>query len=112
MTLFFLRIPQIVERIKAVANETKLLVLDPEADAYYQERGIQVNGFQSNVVYLKTPAVSSSRPGSSNRHDESSDDDTRRVKMRHDEVRDFIFFSFFSHQNKTSGAEYLHRCAR
>lgn len=71
---------QIVERIKAVPNETKLLVLDPEADAYYQERGIQVSGFQSNVVYLKSPLPSSNN----HRRDEStSGDEDDRVKMRH-----------------------------
>lgn len=67
---------QIVERIKAVPNETKLLVLDPEADVYYQERGIAVNSAQSNVTYIKTPAA----PRATG---ESSDEDDDRVQMRH-----------------------------
>ncbi|EFX87482.1 hypothetical protein DAPPUDRAFT_192104, partial [Daphnia pulex] len=44
---------QIVERIKSVSNETKLLVLDPEADLYYRERDIMVSSSQSNVVLIK-----------------------------------------------------------
>ena len=46
---------QIVERIKSVPNETRLLVLDPEADAYYEQRNILVTSAQSNVIYMKTP---------------------------------------------------------
>lgn len=41
---------QVVQRIKAVTNETRLLVVDPEADAWYQARGVVVRGDQANVV--------------------------------------------------------------
>ena len=68
---------QIVERIKAVPYETKLLVLDPEADLYYRERDIMVSSSQSNVVFIKTPAAPRAR-------NESSDDDDEdyEVKLR------------------------------
>jgi len=46
---------QVVERIKAIANETKLLVLDSEADDYYKSKKIVVKGNQSNVLLIKTP---------------------------------------------------------
>lgn len=46
---------QVVERIKAVPNETKLLVLEVEADKWYKERKIVVKSTQANVVYKKTP---------------------------------------------------------
>lgn len=54
---------QVVERIKAIANETKLLVLDAEAEQYYKHKKVVVKGTQSNVHYQKTPAQ---RPASSN----------------------------------------------
>lgn len=76
---------QIVERIKAVPNETRLLVLDPEADAYYAERGIQVSGTQSNVVHLRTPTARNNNKSSANTAGDSSSDDDGdvRVQLRH-----------------------------
>ena len=75
---------QIVERIKAVPNETRLLVLDPEADAYYAERGIQVSGVQSNVVHLRTPTARSNNNKSTGDDSSSNDDgDDVRVQLRH-----------------------------
>lgn len=46
---------QVVDRIKAVPNQTRLLVLDRAADRYYRELGWQVHGEQANVVYCATP---------------------------------------------------------
>ncbi|XP_071545754.1 uncharacterized protein [Panulirus ornatus] len=46
---------QVVQRIKAVANETRLLVLDPKADKYYKSKNIVVRGTQENVI-VKTSA--------------------------------------------------------
>jgi hypothetical protein len=65
-----------VERIKSVSNETKLLVLDPEADLYYRERDIMVSSSQSNVALIKTPAA----PRATN--ESSDDDDDYEVKLR------------------------------
>uniref|UniRef100_T1J115 PDZ domain-containing protein n=1 Tax=Strigamia maritima TaxID=126957 RepID=T1J115_STRMM len=47
---------QVVERIKAVPGETKLLVVDDNADKYYKERKMVVKHTMSNVVHIKTPA--------------------------------------------------------
>ncbi|KAG5317027.1 NHRF2 protein, partial [Acromyrmex charruanus] len=46
---------QVVERIKAFANETKLLVVDQEADDYFRENNIVIKGTMSNIKVIKTP---------------------------------------------------------
>lgn len=46
---------QVVERIKSVPDETKLLVVDSGADAWYKERKIVPRGTQDNVRYIRTP---------------------------------------------------------
>lgn len=46
---------QVVERIKAFPNETKLLVVDQEADDYFKANNIVIKGNLTNVKVLKTP---------------------------------------------------------
>lgn len=46
---------QVVERIKADPQETKLLVVDPQTDLWYREQDIVVKSSQMNVIYKKTP---------------------------------------------------------
>ncbi|XP_029160374.1 Na(+)/H(+) exchange regulatory cofactor NHE-RF1 [Nylanderia fulva] len=46
---------QVVERIKAFANETKLLVVDQEADDYFRENNIIIKGAMPNIKVIKTP---------------------------------------------------------
>lgn len=46
---------QVVERIKSVANETKLLVIDREGDAYYQDLNMVITGDMPNVDSRETP---------------------------------------------------------
>ncbi len=43
---------QVVQRIKALSDETTLLVLDSEADEYYKEMKIVVRGDMPNVQHL------------------------------------------------------------
>lgn len=43
---------QVVSRIKAVPDETKLLVVDREADDYYRRKDCVVRGSMPNVLYL------------------------------------------------------------
>jgi len=50
-------ITQVVQRIKAVADETKLLVLDEDADNYYKEHKLIVRSDMDNVDVHETPAV-------------------------------------------------------
>ncbi|XP_054920608.1 Na(+)/H(+) exchange regulatory cofactor NHE-RF1-like [Dermacentor andersoni] len=51
---------QVVERIKAVPNETKLLVVDPLADAWYKEHKIIVKNSLPTVKQCRNPVP---RPG-------------------------------------------------
>ncbi|KAH8035615.1 hypothetical protein HPB51_007850 [Rhipicephalus microplus] len=51
---------QVVERIKAVPNETKLLVVDPLADAWYKEHKIIVKSSLPTVKQCQNPVP---RPG-------------------------------------------------
>ena len=53
---------QVVQRIKNIPNETKLLVIDPVGQAYYTERNIIIKSSMPNVKVIKTPAQSSNRP--------------------------------------------------
>lgn len=46
---------QVVERIKSIPNETKLLVVDEEADRWYKEKKTVVKSTQANVMLIKTP---------------------------------------------------------
>jgi sodium/hydrogen exchange regulatory cofactor NHE-RF2 len=57
---------QVVERIKAVPNETKLLVLDEAADKWYKERKIVVKSSLPNVIHVKTPVPRSSAQTNAN----------------------------------------------
>ncbi|XP_035739123.1 Na(+)/H(+) exchange regulatory cofactor-like protein nrfl-1 [Vespa mandarinia] len=60
---------QVVERIKAFPNETKLLVLDHEADEYFRANNVIVKGTMANVKVIKTPE----RNPNSVDHEEGSD---------------------------------------
>jgi len=51
---------QVVERIKSISNETKLLVITDEGDNWYKERKIVIKSSLPNVEYLKTPVPRSS----------------------------------------------------
>lgn len=46
---------QVVERIKSITNETRLLVLDESADKWYRERKMVVKSSQANVIFFRTP---------------------------------------------------------
>jgi len=46
---------QVVERIKSITNETRLLVLDEAADKWYRDRKIVVKSSQPNVIFFRTP---------------------------------------------------------
>lgn len=46
---------QVVQRIMNVPNETKLLVVDREADEYFNSKNIVVKSTSEDVVHLQTP---------------------------------------------------------
>ena len=45
---------EVIQRIKSGGDETKLLVVDKEADKYYKEQGITVHSSMSEVKHLAT----------------------------------------------------------
>ncbi|KAG8230207.1 hypothetical protein J437_LFUL009268 [Ladona fulva] len=47
----------VVQRIKAVPNETKLLVVDAATDKYYKSKNIIIKGILPEILYLKTPCA-------------------------------------------------------
>lgn len=56
---------QVIQRIKAGGDQTKMLVLDRSADDYFRAKGINVNGRMSNVKTITTPERSSQVNGTS-----------------------------------------------
>lgn len=46
---------QVVDRIKAFPNETKLLVVDQEADDYFKANNVIIRGSMTSVKVIKTP---------------------------------------------------------
>jgi len=46
---------QVVQRIKAVPDETRLLVVDAEADKYFKAHNIIIKSSLPDVLHLKTP---------------------------------------------------------
>nr|XP_027195490.1 Na(+)/H(+) exchange regulatory cofactor NHE-RF1-like [Dermatophagoides pteronyssinus] len=46
---------QVVERIKSITNETRLLVIDDYGDRWYRERKLIIKSTQSNVICYRTP---------------------------------------------------------
>ncbi|XP_022650404.1 Na(+)/H(+) exchange regulatory cofactor NHE-RF2-like isoform X1 [Varroa destructor] len=48
---------EIVDRVKAVPNETTLLVVDDATYKYYFDRGIQISSSLKNVLRLETPST-------------------------------------------------------
>lgn len=63
---------QVVQRIKAVPDETRLLVIDEEADNYFKEHKMVVRGDMDNVDIYETPITNpftSPTTGSRSLHD-------------------------------------------
>lgn len=72
---------QVVERIKAFPSETKLLVVDQQADDYFKANNAPIKGTMPGVRVLKTPERGPERPngaehqGTSDTHSISSSGD-------------------------------------
>ena len=41
---------QVVTRIKAIPNTVRMLVIEPDGERYYKEKGITITGNMSNVI--------------------------------------------------------------
>jgi len=88
---------QVVERIKAVPDETKFLVVDPEADAYYLERKIVVSGDIENILMIETPLPGSAGPG-----------DAHKPRLCHMQIwPDFAGYGFNLHAEKGRSAQFI-----
>ena len=51
------RYKQVVEKIKAVPNETRLLVVDQAADRYFADKGVAISGELSCIEHINCPAT-------------------------------------------------------
>lgn len=60
---------QVVQRIKAVPDETQLLVVDSASEEYFKSNNITISSSLPDIVNLKTPATS----GNSNHIEKSSE---------------------------------------
>ena len=63
---------QVVQRIKAIPNETKLLVVDEKGDLYYKSKQIVPKGTMPNVIYMKTPASNPNNGSQNGDEDENN----------------------------------------
>jgi len=48
---------QVVEKIKAVPNEARLLVVDQAADRYFADKSITISSELSSIEHITCPAV-------------------------------------------------------
>lgn len=66
---------QVVERIRAVPDETRLLVVDSAADAWYREHKLVPRSTQDNVCYIRTPTGDDEQsPPNGHAHDQASEE--------------------------------------
>lgn len=68
---------QVVQMIKSMPNETKLLVVDEETEIYYKSKNIPVNSSLPNVTYIKTPNFKRITNGAVSSDDSYSRNSTR-----------------------------------
>lgn len=57
---------QVVQRIKAVEDETRLLLIDIEAEVYYKQNDVVIHGEMENILYLCSSNSREVRRNSSN----------------------------------------------
>lgn len=85
---------QVVQRIKAVSNETKLLVIDPNGQVYYAERNITITSSMPNVQKIRTATTQHHRKN--NRPDNLKlviSTETNGTAPPKSSLKVFIFFS-------------------
>ncbi|XP_065226707.1 Na(+)/H(+) exchange regulatory cofactor NHE-RF1-like isoform X2 [Planococcus citri] len=63
---------QVVQRIKSVPDETKLLVVDSEADNYFKSKNIIIKSNHESVIYLRTTSSKVSYLNGKNNNDSQS----------------------------------------
>ncbi len=71
-----------VQRIKAVPNETKLLVVDKETEEYYRKMDIMVKGSMKNVLRLSSEA--------GNVHNFNKNNTNSNASSRHSSINESV----------------------
>lgn len=80
---------QVVNRIRSSLDETKLLVVDNEADNYFKSKNIVIRSDLENVVYIKTP---SSKLANGKNEDEGSQISSKNGSCFGIEVSFYLFY--------------------
>lgn len=75
---------QVVERIKAFPNETKLLVVDQRADEYFRANNIVIKGTMANVKVIKTPEKNPHRAAEQDELNGSLDENAQKSTASND----------------------------
>lgn len=68
---------QVVQRIKAVPDETKLLVVDLASEDYFKSNNITIDGSLPDIVYLTTPQSNGNSNNLETTSNESSNTSTQ-----------------------------------
>lgn len=95
---------QVVQRIKAISNETKLLVVDAEADKYFKAHNVVIKGTLPDVLHLKTPVPNgdeidmNGEKGDGNCEDLDSHKSERSAASPEPEVNYVKYFNVYSVQ--------------
>ncbi|KAK2144183.1 hypothetical protein LSH36_779g02005 [Paralvinella palmiformis] len=93
-----------VLKIKSIPNETKLLVVDPEADEYFREKGISLNGQVPFILHLVTPE----RKSSGDTNNLSEDDHPHKPRLIQLETwPDYNGYGFNMQSIKGKPGEYI-----
>jgi hypothetical protein len=95
---------QVVQRIKAISNETKLLVVDAEADKYFKAHNVVIKATLPDVLHLKTPVPNgdeidmNGEKGDGNCEDLDSHKSERSAASPEPEVNYVKYFNVYSVQ--------------
>ncbi|XP_003742500.1 Na(+)/H(+) exchange regulatory cofactor NHE-RF1 [Galendromus occidentalis] len=111
---------QVVERIKAVPNETRLLVVDPVSDQWYRERNIVIKGTLPSVKMLSSSRDVSNQDNTASQNNNNSSKRNNNKMANGDSMaeptarlchlrkwRDFDGYGFNLHADKAKGTQFI-----
>uniref|UniRef100_A0A023F7J4 Putative na+/h+ exchange regulatory cofactor nhe-rf1-like protein n=1 Tax=Triatoma infestans TaxID=30076 RepID=A0A023F7J4_TRIIF len=80
---------QVVQRIKALKSETKLLVVDAESELYFKSQNITLHGGLSCIITMTTPLTTTTAvdPKNHNTHDTN---DGNNLNQKIDKTQEFL----------------------
>ncbi|XP_022650405.1 Na(+)/H(+) exchange regulatory cofactor NHE-RF2-like [Varroa jacobsoni] len=96
---------EIVDRVKAVPNETTLLVVDDATYKYYFDRGIQISSSLKNVLRLETPSTNPLNKNNSAAPTKTNHLVPRLCLLR--KWQDYDGYGFNLHADKTNNLHYI-----